>query len=79
MINMTRVPGLVDLTDGESDVLREAYLDGFVDDQTGSVDLGLHHYRVGRFVVETNSDGFTCTAEFDTEASAITFMERIEE
>lgn len=48
------------------DRLETVYLDGCADDVIGDVDALGHYYRVGRYIVQTDSQGFHEVFTFDT-------------
>jgi hypothetical protein len=60
------------------DNLREAlecfYLNGFQDEVCGTVESGCHYYRVSRWIMQTDSQGFHEVFSYDTpEEAAIAF------
>lgn len=67
---------IINVEYGEPEELLDAYLNGLHQEEAGNVDVeGYHYYRVGRFVVETNSSGSHVTAEFNSYLDAEDFME----
>ncbi len=66
-----------EIADGDVLAACEAfYGHGFSDEITGDVDGPGHYYRVARWIVTTDSQGFSYLASFDDEATArATFAE----
>lgn len=53
------------------DALEVFYMNGFTDEQGGSVDENYHYYRVHRWIVTTDSQGFKEVETYDSEREAI--------
>lgn len=72
-----------DLGGSDIDTVLEAceafYMHGFADESTGDVDTFNHYYRVHRWIVETDSQGFRSVTEFDNEDEATAEFRRIDE
>lgn len=71
----------VQLDEDVSDVLAACesfYGHGFADEITGDVDGPGHFYRVARWIVTTDSQGFHYLAEFEDEATARSTFQEIE-
>lgn len=53
------------------DALESFYLCGFHDDVCGTVETGCHYYRVSRWIVQTDSQGFHEIFSHDSEKEAV--------
>ena len=76
---MDNLPTFTEVSEGTTlfDAVREGFLHGVHDDETGTVDgYGLHTVRVGNAIMQTNEQGFVWVWLFLFEAEALDEYER---